>query len=119
MADLERYYDISSSADRGSTGRPTSFSTALQGVEATGGFTPNEDEDIPALTIPVAVKLKDELDEKIPRAEVEEMRDVILRELEVLQPGCASVVVGGYVSGSIDSMCSSKDRNKAHSRSSL
>ena len=34
---------------------------------------------------------------RIPRDEVEEMRRVVMRELDEVQPGCVSTIVGGYV----------------------
>ena len=34
---------------------------------------------------------------RIPRAEVEEMGRVVMRELEDFEAGCASTIVGGYV----------------------
>lgn len=34
---------------------------------------------------------------RIPREEVEEIGRVVMRELDALEPGCVSTIVGGYV----------------------
>lgn len=34
---------------------------------------------------------------RIPRAEVEEIGRVVMHELDVLEPGCVSTIVGGFV----------------------
>ncbi|THH18302.1 hypothetical protein EUX98_g8985 [Antrodiella citrinella] len=48
--------------------------------------------------IRVALGLREDLAIKIPKAEVEEMGRVVMRELDVLEPGCTSTIVGGFVS---------------------
>ncbi|KAJ7125118.1 hypothetical protein C8R44DRAFT_782368 [Mycena epipterygia] len=57
----------------------------------------------PALSINAALALREDLDEKIPRAEVELMHDIVMAELEKLRPGCLSTVVGGYRRGKTES----------------
>jgi len=47
--------------------------------------------------------LRSELNEKIPRDEVEEMHDAVMEHLEQIQPGCLSTVVGGYRRGKLES----------------
>ena len=47
----------------------------------------------------IGVKYYDELQEKIPRAEVRAIADVILEQAEKLRPGHELVVVGGYRRG--------------------
>lgn len=39
----------------------------------------------------------DESGGRIPRDEVEEIGRVVMRELDALEPGCVSTIVGGYV----------------------
>lgn len=58
----------------------------------------------PALSINAALALRDDLDEKIPRAEVELMHDIIMAELEKLRPGCLSTIVGGWVAVSFETV---------------
>ncbi|KAJ7169049.1 DNA polymerase mu [Mycena crocata] len=57
----------------------------------------------PPLNITAALALRREFEERIPRAEVEAMRDVVMAELEALCPGCTSTIVGGYRRGKADS----------------
>ncbi|KAJ6491844.1 hypothetical protein C8R47DRAFT_1319589 [Mycena vitilis] len=57
----------------------------------------------PALTIREALALRTDLDEKIPRAEVDLMHDIVMAELEKLRPGCLSTIVGGYRRGKAES----------------
>lgn len=102
IADLERYYDIPSNPGLHHPRPPEVVNELLAGLDEASGFTPNgkpirEEGRAPELSVPVAIVLKDELDVGIPRKEVEEMRDIILKELEELQPGCVSTVVGGQV----------------------
>ncbi|TFK87051.1 Nucleotidyltransferase [Polyporus arcularius HHB13444] len=51
----------------------------------------------------VALGLREDLAKKISRAEVEEMGRVVMRELEELEPGCVSTIVGGYRRGKAES----------------
>ncbi|KAJ6497660.1 hypothetical protein C8R45DRAFT_822634 [Mycena sanguinolenta] len=68
---------------------------------------PNEERHIstpaPVLSIRAALALRTDLDEKIPRAEVELMHDIVMREVERLKPGCMSTIVGGYRRGKAES----------------
>ncbi|KAJ7686516.1 DNA polymerase mu [Mycena rosella] len=57
----------------------------------------------PPLSIKAALALRTDLDEKIPRAEVELMHDIVMAELEKLRPGCLSTIVGGYRRGKAES----------------
>ena len=43
----------------------------------------------------VALALRKDLEVPIPRAEVEEMHRVIMAELDAVQKGCISIIVGG------------------------
>lgn len=54
---------------------------------------------IPDLSIKVALMLRRDLAVPIPRTEVEEIYAVVTTELEGLQRGCISTVVGGYRRG--------------------
>ncbi|OJT01642.1 DNA-directed DNA/RNA polymerase mu [Trametes pubescens] len=53
--------------------------------------------------IRVALGLREDLSKKIPRDEVEEMGRVVMRELDALEPGCVSTIVGGYRRGKPES----------------
>ncbi|KAJ7287185.1 hypothetical protein C8J57DRAFT_1283139 [Mycena rebaudengoi] len=57
----------------------------------------------PALSIRDAITLKDDLDQKIPRAEVDLMHEIVMGELDKLHAGCFSTVVGGYRRGKSES----------------
>ncbi|KAJ7496908.1 DNA polymerase mu [Mycena latifolia] len=57
----------------------------------------------PALSIQAALALRTDLDQKIPRAEVDLMHDIVMAELEKLRSGCLSTVVGGYRRGKAES----------------
>lgn len=100
IVDLERYYDIPPNPDSKNRRPPEVVTDVLKGLEVASGFTPNgepigDEGRASELSIPVGIVLKDELDVRIPRAEVEEIRDIVLNELEELQPGCVSTIVGG------------------------
>ncbi|KAF7351119.1 DNA-directed DNA/RNA polymerase mu [Mycena sanguinolenta] len=68
---------------------------------------PNEERQIntpaPALSIRAALALRTDLNEKIPRAEVDLMHEIVMREVERLRPGCMSTIVGGYRRGKAES----------------
>ncbi|TCD66672.1 hypothetical protein EIP91_001090 [Steccherinum ochraceum] len=53
--------------------------------------------------IRVALGLREDLAVKIPKDEVEEMGRVVMWELDVLEPGCTSTIVGGYRRGKPES----------------
>ncbi|TBU40726.1 Nucleotidyltransferase [Dichomitus squalens] len=53
--------------------------------------------------IQVALGLREDLAKRIPRAEVEEMGRVVITELNNLEPGCVSTIVGGYRRGKRES----------------
>ncbi|KAI1079273.1 Nucleotidyltransferase [Whalleya microplaca] len=62
----------------------------------------------------IGVKYYEELQEKIPRSEVEQIGDIILRHARKLHKGCQMVIVGGYrrgkaASGDVDVMLSYPD----------
>jgi DNA polymerase mu len=63
--------------------------------------TPNDVEivadKLPDISIKAALALREELDTPIPRAEVEQMHQVVMAELDKIQPGCHSTIVGGFV----------------------
>lgn len=109
MANLERYYDIQPPPESLDPENPKSISMVnelVQELERRDNeeiYTPNGKKvptkgttKAPEVTIPVALALRRELDTSIPREEVEEIREVITRELDEFQPGCVSTVVGGY-----------------------
>jgi DNA polymerase mu len=86
FADLERYYKI-----------PHDFHISqLKTLEApsrskaTGTL-------LPTMSIQVGLALRHDFSQKIPRAEVEEIRAVVMQELERIRPGCYSVITGGSV----------------------
>ncbi|TFK74584.1 Nucleotidyltransferase [Pluteus cervinus] len=91
---LESYYDVSSDGD-------ASNLDTFDAVTPNGRPIPQQDP--PDLPIKVALALRKDFEIKIPRAEVEEMHDVVMRELFAIQPGCKSMIVGGYRRGKLES----------------
>ncbi|EJD44810.1 hypothetical protein AURDEDRAFT_124919 [Auricularia subglabra TFB-10046 SS5] len=68
-----------------------------------GGWVRNEeeldvqDEDGLDSVIREALALRDELNKKIPRQEVERIASAIFRELQAIEPGCFYTICGGLV----------------------
>lgn len=105
IEDLERYHDIPSGCD---LKNPNVVEKLLLQMDQETSFTPNGKPirwrgKAPDITIPTALVLREELKVPIPRDEVEEMHAVVMRELDELQPGCVSTVVGGYRRGKPES----------------
>jgi len=55
------------------------------------------------LTWPEALKIREDLDTKIPRDEAEEIAERVLRELRSIMPGCDLTICGGYRRGKQES----------------
>ncbi|KAJ7072686.1 DNA polymerase mu [Mycena amicta] len=53
----------------------------------------------PNLSIQDALALREDLNKRIPRAEVDAMHAVVMAELELIQSGCTGTIVGGYRRG--------------------
>lgn len=49
------------------------------------------------ISIVAGLALRNDLNEKIARDEVEEMHRVVIRELAQIRPGCISIITGGLV----------------------
>jgi len=107
IEDLERYYDLPS---RDSGSGATAFSTEIIENELVvmtpngkrvpletlrSGKGPGRDNVLPDLGVKIGLMLRDELELPIPKEEVEEIHQVVMSELEKLQPGCVSTIVGG------------------------
>ncbi|KAI0937789.1 hypothetical protein AcW1_003856 [Taiwanofungus camphoratus] len=54
------------------------------------------DEGLGDSWIRIALEIREDLSVKVPRDEVEEMNRVVMAELNALEPGCVSTIVGGY-----------------------
>ncbi|KAI0050505.1 Nucleotidyltransferase [Auriscalpium vulgare] len=80
LRDLEAFYEVN--------GPPVEGIEGPQSVE---------------MDIQIALGLRAELAIKIPREEVELIHRTIMNELEVVQPGCVSMIVGGYRRGKSES----------------
>ncbi|KAJ7209759.1 hypothetical protein GGX14DRAFT_632007 [Mycena pura] len=57
----------------------------------------------PTLSIKDALALRADLNETIPRTEVDMMHSVVVAELEKIRPGCLNTIVGGYRRGKVES----------------
>ncbi|RDB25356.1 DNA-directed DNA/RNA polymerase mu [Hypsizygus marmoreus] len=96
IEDMLRYFDVPLGPD----GRPIAEEQII--------LTPNKRRvppktRLPDISIKAALALREDLEKKIPRSEVEEMHSVVMAELEQLHPGCMSTIVGGYRRGKLDS----------------
>ncbi|KAI0710318.1 Nucleotidyltransferase [Cerioporus squamosus] len=92
LKDLEVYYGV----------EPEDMAQQSQIVEVDRGQHMG-DEGLGDSWIRVALGLREDLAKKIPRAEVEEIGRVVMRQLEELEPGCVSTIVGGYRRGKAES----------------
>ncbi|PIL32799.1 hypothetical protein GSI_04916 [Ganoderma sinense ZZ0214-1] len=63
----------------------------------------HEDEGLGESWVKIAIGLREDLMKKIPRAEVEEMGRVVMKELNEFEPGCVSTIAGGYRRGKPES----------------
>ncbi|CAK5281847.1 unnamed protein product [Mycena citricolor] len=61
--------------------------------------SPSSPSTAPVLTAKRALSLREDLNEKIPREEVEQFHSIVVEELQRLLPGCSSTIVGGYRRG--------------------
>ncbi|KIM63986.1 hypothetical protein SCLCIDRAFT_116236 [Scleroderma citrinum Foug A] len=87
VEELERYYEV------------------IPGIAAEDTWshfeagTTRSEEATEEITIKVALALRHDLTQTIPREEVEEIHSTVMRELAVIEEGCESLVVGGYRRG--------------------
>ncbi|KAG6920207.1 hypothetical protein DXG01_004976 [Tephrocybe rancida] len=96
IEDIERYYEVPAADDGG----PTLITDGAAINPLSGKRIPtSEGLGAPDFDIKAALTLRHELADSVPRAEVEEIRDFVISELEELQPGCVSTIVGGYRRG--------------------
>lgn len=88
IEDMERYYDVPPGT--------TTQELEAELVTPNGRKVTGKDK-LPELSIKIALALRLELNVPIPKEEVEEMHAIVMKELETIQPGCISTIVGGYV----------------------
>jgi len=84
LEDLKRYYKVSPDLKATTRQKQDKYVTAENWLE-------------------VSVELKDDLSIKMSRKEVEQMYEVVIKELNVVQPGCSHMIVGGYRRGKTES----------------
>ncbi|KAJ7099570.1 hypothetical protein B0H15DRAFT_771111, partial [Mycena belliarum] len=77
--------------------------TSLDAIPSQDGKESKINTPAPFLSIKSALSLRTDLDQKIPRSEVELMHNIVMSELEKFQPGCLSTIVGGYRRGKPES----------------
>ncbi|KAI0090579.1 Nucleotidyltransferase [Irpex rosettiformis] len=94
IEDLEVYYGVEPEETKESQ---------LVELEHKSGHGQQFDTSLGETWIKIALGLRKDLEQKIPRDEVEEMGRVIMRELDELEPGCISTIVGGYRRGKPES----------------
>ncbi|KAH9485502.1 DNA-directed DNA/RNA polymerase mu [Psilocybe cubensis] len=90
MDDLERYYDV--------TADSTLVTLAASHVTPNGRKIVTKNK-VPDMSIQVSLILRNEFEIPISREEVAEMHRIIMLELDKIQPGCVSTVVGGFRRG--------------------
>ncbi|KAL4079258.1 hypothetical protein J3A83DRAFT_4356177 [Scleroderma citrinum] len=86
LEELERYYEVVPGV------------TTEETLSHVGADTPHT-EETEEISIKVALALRHDLSQPIPREEVEEIHRIVQRELAVVAEGCKSLVVGGYRRG--------------------
>jgi DNA polymerase mu len=112
IEDLERYYDlptrgVSSQGDVDLDTTTAAFSPHVIEDELTvrtpnGKVVPLQRPGMnnapPDMSIKIALMMREDFEVPIPREEVEEIHRVVMGELEKIQPGCISTIVGRWVS---------------------
>ncbi|KAL1945244.1 hypothetical protein VTO73DRAFT_2095 [Trametes versicolor] len=108
LADLEIYHGVEPSSSSSSS--PTSHIVEVEEKPRQTGWKgrdgdrgKGDEEGLGDSWIRVALGLREDLSEMIPRDEVEEIGRVVMRELDALEPGCVSTIVGGYRRGKPES----------------
>lgn len=87
IEDMERYYDVKRDDD----------STIDEPIYTPNGVLVPRKSKIPEISIKVGLFLREDFAAPIPRGEIEEIHQVVMTELDDIQPGCVSTIVGGYV----------------------
>jgi DNA polymerase mu len=87
IEDLKRYYDLPPDVD------PTQLGYLQQ--THTKNTKNTTQENMRQITIPVGLALHDDLQEKIPREEVELIHKVVMEEVGHIREGCISTITGG------------------------
>ena len=85
--DMERYYDV----------RRDDCSTFDKPIYTPNGVLVHHKSKIPEITTQIGLLMRDDFATPIPRDEIEEIHRVVMTELDDIQPGCVSTVVGGCV----------------------
>ncbi|ETW74868.1 hypothetical protein HETIRDRAFT_447115 [Heterobasidion irregulare TC 32-1] len=92
VEDLHKYYEVRLPS------RDANDSAAVAdepGQALLRGAVIDLEEDGEEPWMKIALGLREDLGKKIPRSEVEEIHRVIISELETVQPGCVSTIIGG------------------------
>ncbi|KAI0079811.1 Nucleotidyltransferase [Panus rudis PR-1116 ss-1] len=121
LEELEIYYGVDPTEEESQLveiqGDDASSSRWTRAGERGNDAQKTRDDSYGESWIKTALALRHDLAIKIPRDEVEEMNRVIMRELESLEPGCVSTIVGGYRRGKpesndVDIVFTHPDRSK-------
>ncbi|KAI0321488.1 Nucleotidyltransferase [Amylostereum chailletii] len=97
LRELEVYYEVDHTPDSLVTVLGDGDGSRI--ARAQNARAAQEERDATEAWIAVALKLRHDLAIKIPRSEVEAIHRTIVAELDAVQPGCVSTVVGGYRRG--------------------
>ncbi|EIW53973.1 Nucleotidyltransferase [Trametes versicolor FP-101664 SS1] len=99
LADLEIYYGVERSQVQQSQIIEVEEKPRQAGWKGRDKKDKGDEEGLGDSWIRVALGLREDLSKMIPRDEVEEIGRVVMRELDALEPGCVSTIVGGYRRG--------------------
>ena len=89
VEDMERYYDVPITEDG------TSVLSEDEPIYTPNGKRVPMNDRIPDLDVKTALVLRHEFAISLSRSEVEAMHNLVMTELNNLQPGWASTIVGG------------------------
>ncbi|KAL1936931.1 hypothetical protein VTO73DRAFT_3904 [Trametes versicolor] len=95
LADLEIYYGVERSQVQQSQIIEVEEKPRRSNWKRDKDKDRGDEEGLGESWIRVALGLREDLSKMIPRDEVEEIGRVVMRELDALEPGCVSTIVGG------------------------
>ncbi|KIY69465.1 Nucleotidyltransferase [Cylindrobasidium torrendii FP15055 ss-10] len=92
--DLERHFDV----EQHELQDAAASSDTSREKKSSGSVS---EKNVPILSTKAAIRLRADLEKKIARSEVEEIRDAVMHELDFVRQGCVSTVTGGYRRGKL------------------
>ncbi|KAI9068611.1 Nucleotidyltransferase [Trametes sanguinea] len=96
LDDLEVYYGVEREEVDAASGEIVEIEGKPQHRKPLARESHEHEEGLSDSWIRIALGLREDFTKKIPRDEVEEMGRVVMKELNELEPGCVSTIVGGH-----------------------